>query len=97
NRKRGDHHTRRCNPELGIGRGIAIEGRALVVEFPRSGTKLRLAASTDALIPVDPDSQPGLERSRVERRISGRLDELNDFLTRLDVLHLLTLREADGL
>ena len=75
----------------------AIEGRALVVEFPRSGTKLRLAANTDALIPADPDSQPDLEPSLVERLISGRLDEVNDFLTRLDVLHLLNLREADGL
>ncbi|HET9566779.1 MAG TPA: hypothetical protein VFP16_00360, partial [Vicinamibacterales bacterium] len=93
----GDYLTHRFNPELGIGRVTALEGRALVVEFPRSGATLRLAANTDALIPVDPDSQPDLERSLVERLISGRLDELNDFLTRLGVLHLLTLREADGL
>ena len=66
----GDYLTHRFNPELGIGRVTAIEGRALVVEFPRSGTTLRLAANTDALIPVDPDQQPGLERSLVERLIS---------------------------
>jgi len=93
----GDYLTHRFNPELGIGRVTAIEGRALVVEFPGSGTKLRLAANTDALIAVDPDAQPDLEHSLVERLTSGRLDEVNDFLTRLDVLHLLTLREADGL
>jgi len=93
----GDYLTHRFNPELGVGRVTALEGRALVVEFPTTGTKLRLAAHTDALIPVDPGSQPGLERSLVERLTSGRLDEVTDFLTRLDVLHLLTLREANGL
>jgi ATP-dependent helicase HepA len=95
--RQGDHLTHRFNPELGIGRVTAIEGRALVVEFARSGTKLRLAANTDALIPADPDSQPDQEHSLVGRLTSGHLDEVADFLTRLDVLHLLTLREADGL
>ena len=47
----GDYLTHRFNPELGIGRVTALEGRALVVEFPRSGTTLRLAANTDALVP----------------------------------------------
>ena len=51
----GDHLTHRFNPELGIGRVSAIEGRTLVVEFPRTGTTLRLAAATDALVRVDPD------------------------------------------
>jgi len=97
NWNKGDYLTHRFNPELGIGRVTALEGRALVVEFPRSGTKLRLAANTDALIPVDPDATPDLERSLVERLTSGRLDEIGDFLTRLDALHLLALREADGL
>ena len=95
--RQGDHLTHRFNPELGIGRVTAIEGRALVVEFPRSGTTLRLAANTDALIPVDPGSHPDLEHSLVERLTSGRLDEVSDFLARLDALHLLALREADGL
>jgi ATP-dependent helicase HepA len=97
NWNKGDYLTHRFNPELGVGRVTALEGRALVVEFPRSGTKLRLAANTDALIPVDPDATPDLERSLVERLTSGRLDEIGDFLTRLDALHLLALREADGL
>ena len=95
---KGDHLTHRFNPELGIGRVTAIEGRALVVEFPRSGTTLRLAANTDALVRVDPDSdQPTTEGPLFERLASGRLDQVSDFLTRLDALHLLTLREADGL
>ncbi|HVQ14240.1 MAG TPA: hypothetical protein VMS40_11645, partial [Vicinamibacterales bacterium] len=94
NWNKGDYLTHRFNPELGIGRVTAIEGRALVVEFPRSGATLRLAAHTDALIPVDPGSQPDLEHSLVERLTSGRLDEVSDFLTRLDALQLLSLREA---
>ncbi len=114
---------------------MALEGRALVVEFPRSGTRLRLAASTDALIPVDlspgrpvritatreettitarlPDGTVRLANGRaaashelwplelegalLERLALGDLDEVEDFVTRLDILHLLTLREADGL
>jgi len=40
-------------------------------------------ADAFADILVDPDSPPGPERSLVERLISGRLDELDDFLTRL--------------
>jgi ATP-dependent helicase HepA len=94
---KGDYLTHRFNPELGIGRVTAIEGRALVVEFPASGAKLRLAANTDALIPAAPDAKPEVEHSLIDRLIAGRVDELNDFLTRLDVLHLLTLREANGL
>jgi len=97
---KGDLLTHRFNPELGVGRVTAIEGRALVVEFPRSGTTLRLAANTDALVPADPDAdehRSALERPLVERLVSGPLDEVTDFLTRLDALRLLALREADGL
>jgi ATP-dependent helicase HepA len=131
----GDYLTHRFNPELGIGRVVSLEGRAIVVEFPRSRTKLRLAANTDALIPVDlnpgrpvritatrdettviarlPDgmlqlanglTQPAhalwpsdFEGALLERLALGNLDEVKDFLTRLNVLHLLSLREADGL
>lgn len=113
----------------------AVEGRALVVEFPRPGTTLRLAANTDALIPVDlspgrpvrvtatqeettvtsrlPDGTVRLANGRaagshelwplalegalVERLALGDLDQVEDFVTRLDILHLLTLREAGGL
>src|SRR5688572_6018327 len=131
----GDYLTHRFNPELGIGRVTAIEARALLVEFPRSGTTLRLAANTDALIPVD--LSPGrpvritdtreettivarladgtfrlangrtvsslalwpleLENALLERLALGDLDDVEDFVTRLDILHLLALREADGL
>ena len=131
----GDYLTHRFNPELGIGRVTALEARALLVEFPRSGTTLRLAANTDALIPVD--LSPGrpvritdtreettivarlpdgtlrlanghtassqalwpleLENALLERLALGDLDDLEDFVTRLDILHLLALREADGL
>ena len=133
--KRGDYLTHRFNPELGIGRVTALEARALLVEFPRSATTLRLAANTDALIAVD--LSPGrpvritetreettivarlpdgtlrlangstasshalwpleLEGALLERLALGDLDDVEDFVTRLDILHLLTLREADGL
>src|SRR4029453_633908 len=113
----------------------ALDGRALIVEFPRPGTTLRLAASTDALIPVD--LSPGrpvrisatlehttiaarladgtlqlanghtasshelwpleLEGALLERLALGDLDDVEDFVTRLDILYLLSLREADGL
>src|SRR5688572_13610302 len=131
----GDYLTHGFNPELGIGRVTALEGRALLVQFPRSGTTLRLAANTDALIPVDlspgrpvritatreettvtarlPDGTLRLANGRaaashelwplelegalLERLALGDLDEIEDFVTRLDILHLLTLREAGGL
>jgi ATP-dependent helicase HepA len=133
--KTGDYLTHRFNPELGIGRVRAVDARALLVEFPRSGTTLRLAANTDALSPVDlspgrpvritetredttivarlPDGTLQLANGRtasshalwplelegalLDRLALGDLDEVEDFVTRLDILHLLTLREADGL
>jgi ATP-dependent helicase HepA len=133
--KPGDYLTHRHNPDLGIGRVIALDGRALVVEFPRPGTTLRLAANSDALIPVDlspgrpvrisasreettvaarlPDGTIRLANGRtafshelwpvelegalLERLALGDLDDVEDFVVRLDVLHLLALREADGL
>jgi len=96
---------------------------------------LRLAAATDALLPVDlssgrpvritatreettvssrlPDgtfqlangrtaSSDGLwplelEGALLDRLALGDVDDVDDFLTRLNILHLLTLREADGL
>ena len=131
----GDYLTHRFNPELGIGRVSAFDGRALVVEFPRPGTTLRMAADTDALNPVD--LSPGrpvrisatlehttiaarladgtlqlsngrtasshelwpleLEGALLERLVLGDLDDVEDFVTRLDILRLLRLREADGL
>ena len=131
----GDYLTHGFNPELGIGRVTALDGRALVVEFPRSATSLRLAADTDALIRVDlspgrpvritatreetavtarlPDGTLRLANGRaaashelwplelegalLDRLALGDLDDVEDFVTRLDILHLLSLREADGL
>ena len=94
----GDHLTHRFNPELGIGRVAALEGRTIVVEFPSATTTLRLAANTDALVAVDPDTvTPPLERALFDRLARGDLDDVRDFLIRLDVLHLRRVREADGL
>ena len=135
NWKTGDYLTHRFNPELGIGRVTGVDARALVVEFPRSGKTLRLAASSDALIAVDlspgrpiriietkeettvaarlPDGTVQLANGRtalshalwpielegalLDRLALGDLDDLEDFVTRLDILHLRALREADGL
>ena len=131
----GAHLTHRFNPELGVGRVTAVDGRAVTVAFPRTGTTLRLAATTDALVPVD--LSPGrpvrvtatreettvaerltdgtlrlatgatvsshaiwpldLEGALLERLALGDLDEARDVLTRLDILHLLAIREAGGL
>ena len=52
----GDWLTHRFNPELGVGRVTAVEGRALVVHFARTGKTLRIAANSDALAKVN---QPG--------------------------------------
>ena len=95
----GDHLTHRFNPELGTGRVTAIEGRVLVVHFPHSGATLRLAATSDALVPEAEQSPRQAERDRslLERLAAGDIDDTEDFLTRLDILHLLATREAGGL
>src|SRR3954469_8955188 len=70
----GDYLTHRFNPDLGIGRIKAVEHRALVVEFPRSGTTLRLAPTTDALAPIDlsPGRPVRLVATKQETTISER-------------------------
>ncbi len=131
----GDYLTHRFNPELGIGRIIAVEARALVVDFPRTGTTLRLAGSGEALARVDlspgrpvritgtreettvagrlPDGRFALangnrlpahalwpldlEGALLERLALGDLDDVEDFAARIELLQLLTLREAGGL
>ena len=131
----GSYLSHRFNPELGIGRVVAVEGRTLVVEFPRSGTTLRFAASSDALLPVDlrpgrpvritatreettiDSAGPGstfilangqifeahalwpleLEGALLERLALGDLDDVEDFVTRMNILHLRGVREAGGL
>jgi ATP-dependent helicase HepA len=105
------------------------------VDFPRARTTLRVAANTEALVPVD--LSPGrpvrvtatntettiaavrddgafsladggtapahalwpleLEGALLERLALGDLDDVDDFITRMNILHLLALREADGL
>ena len=96
----GDHLTHRFNAELGTGRVTAIEGRVLVVHFPRDGTTLRLAAHSDALVPeteTESARAPRRDRSLLERLATGQIDDTADFLTRLDVLRLMATREAGGL
>ena len=61
--KAGDHLTHRFNPELGIGHVTAVEGRALIVNFPRTGATLRIAASSDALARVQSDATAPVARS----------------------------------
>jgi ATP-dependent helicase HepA len=90
----GDHLTHRFNSELGTGRVSAVEGRVIVVEFP--GATLRFAASSEALIP-GAGAATRKELSPIERLAAGESDETDDFLTRLEILHLLATREADGL
>ncbi len=92
----GDVLTHRFNPELGTGRVTAIEGRVLVVFFPHAGTTLRLAGSNDALVP-ETERTRRRNRSLLERLTAGDIDDTEHFLTRLDILHLLATREADGL
>ena len=112
-----------------------LEGRVLVVEFPRASTTLRFAANAPALSAVDlspgrpvrvtttneettiasqlPDGRfklvnrrtvsadelwpLELEGALLERLAVGDLDDVEDFVTRMNILHLLGLREADGL
>ena len=90
----GDHLTHRFNRELGTGRVTAIEGRVIVVQFPSA--TLRFAAGSEALIPEAEGTAPG-ELSPLERLAAGESDETDHFLTRLEILHLLASREADGL
>src|SRR5215216_3163887 len=94
--KPGDLLTHRFNPELGIGRVVAIEGRALVVQFDRSKATLRLAINSDALVAQD-STAPQVHRPLIDRLANGDIDSVDDFLVRLDVLHLLSVREAGGL
>ncbi len=79
-----------------MGHVTAIEGRVLVVHFPQRGATLRLAAHSDALV-RSAERPRAQDRSLADRLAAGDIDELEDFLTRLDVLHLLETREAEGL
>ena len=89
----GDQLTHRFNAELGTGRVTAIEGRVLVVHSRRPATTLRLAANSDALVP-ETEASRRRDRTLLERLAAGDVDATEDFLTRLDILHLLATREA---
>ncbi len=52
NWKPGDRLTHRYNPELGPGIIKDVVDRSVVVQFPESGTVLRLAATSDAIQPL---------------------------------------------
>ena len=92
----GDHLTHRFNADLGTGCVTAIEGRVLLVHFPQGGATLRLAAASDALVP-ETERLLRRDRTMLERLAAGEIDDTQDFLTRLDILHLLATREAGGL
>src|SRR5512133_3153944 len=76
NWKLGDRLTHGHNPGLGPGRIVAVEGRTLVVEFPRHGTRLRLAADAPALRPLDlrPGRRVRLASTGREERIEAVVD-----------------------
>jgi ATP-dependent helicase HepA len=96
--KLGDRLTHRHNPELGPGRVVAVEGRAVVVEFA-GGVTLRLASDGAALSRLaEGDRGPRDARADlVERLATGDVDPVEDLALRLDALHLAAIREADGL
>jgi ATP-dependent helicase HepA len=75
--KVGDRLTHGHNRGLGPGRVVAVEGRALLVEFPRSGTRLRLAANAAALRPLElhPGSRARLASTGREGRLGAVLDD----------------------
>jgi len=94
----GDRLAHRHNPEMGVGRVVEVQERAVVVEFP-DGTRLRLAEASDALVAVAAGDRGPLDPTAalVERLATGAVDTLEDFAIRLDALHLAALREAGGL
>jgi len=86
--KAGDHLTHRFNPELGVGQVTAVEGRALVVHFPRAGATLRLAAGSDALTRVDSEAAVPVARPHVS--LLSADEEL-----RRDIRRLRSIREDE--
>jgi hypothetical protein len=88
--KAGDHLSHRFNPELGVGRITAVEGRALVVHFPKADKTLRIAAGSDALEPVaSSGDRPG---SGIRNPGFDRLN-VPDLLR--DVQRMRSIREGD--
>ena len=71
----GDRLTHRDNPDLGPGRVLSVEPRTLLVEFPGAGTRLRLAAGSAALVPLE--LRPG---RRLRHLATGREGVLAEIL-----------------
>ncbi|MDH3626972.1 MAG: SNF2-related protein [Acidobacteriota bacterium] len=135
--KVGDRVRHRFNPELGPGLVESVSGRTISLFFPTSGSRLQLAASTDALTELvlrvgvraapldDADGGPGIVMeltedgfavlddgrrmaaeglwpiqvgdSLFERLAVGDVGRMDAFAMRLEMLHLTSIREADGL
>ncbi len=103
----GDYLTHRFNPELGVGRVTAVEGRALVVYFPRTGVTLRIASASDALVQVAsadgdppgvPSREPGAGKSEPRAlRFFEHQIAAADVRLLGDVQRLRSIREASGL
>ena len=93
----GDLLSHRFNTVLGTGRVTAVDGRVLVVHFQHAGVTLRLAASSDALVPEADATRPRGSLAAASASPPATSTRPEDWLTRLDVLHLLSTREANGL
>ena len=63
---------------------------------PRSDSRRPATRSVPEAEP-SPRARQSRDRSLLERLAAGDIDETEDFLTRLDILHLLAMREASGL
>jgi ATP-dependent helicase HepA len=72
----GDRLRHRENPGLGPGRILAVSGRAVDVEFPSTGTRLRLAADSPALVPLD--FRAGQRVRRMPSGIEALVDRVLD-------------------
>jgi len=73
----GDHLTHRFNTDLGIGRVVEADPRAVLVEFPKVRTRLRLAADTDALslLHLQPGHPVRVNDSRAETTVASLLPD----------------------
>jgi ATP-dependent helicase HepA len=88
----GDLLTHRYNPELGVGRVAAVEGRAIVVEFPRAQKTLRIAANSDALVRAETGSGIG-DRGSGGSQVHEHVFTSHDVVVG-DVRHLRRIRET---
>jgi ATP-dependent helicase HepA len=93
----GDYLTHRFNPELGVGRVTAVEGRAIVVDFPLTGATLRIAANSDALTRVASDAGDPIPGAPPARPGYVTADDPADVVIHDDIRRLLSIRQADGL